>query len=452
MEILDESGMLDSEYSSVSITVVDENALIAGGENQHIVSYLFLDSELKGYIESPADFFVDDKEISSQEKLNLLMLTHGWSRYLWSESVLNADYSGYHKRAGITIKGKAKRLNGKKPIVNGNITVGLFTDRENIFMEGQTDSAGCFSLDSLYFFDTVPIFVQALNEKGKRRTEVMIETIKADEPPISFDMLDAMQHIPDIPLQHYRQKYYSDVEYREYHPDDGSIMLEEITITREKARVDDGHFRLYHRADQVITVTEKDRATNSSLLQFLQGRVAGLYIDGAISIRGSSSITRPSTPLILLDGVPIFIDSSVSIGTSIQNVDKVEVLKGTSAAVYGSRGANGVIAIYTRKGKVAEVREAELVGAIIQRVAGFSSCREFYSPRYTPNNIDSPAPDHRTTLYWDPDITTENGKAELSFFTADDLGYYRIIVEGISNDGHIYLGSAGLVVALERKP
>ena len=79
LEILDDRGTLNSGYSSLSIAVVDENALIGGGDHQHMVSYLFLDSELKGYIESPADYFVDDENIASQDKLNLLMLTHGWS-------------------------------------------------------------------------------------------------------------------------------------------------------------------------------------------------------------------------------------------------------------------------------------------------------------------------------------------------------------------------------------
>ena len=93
-----------------------------------------------------------------------------------------------------------------------------------------------------------------------------------------------------------------------------------------------------------------------------------------------------------------------------------------------------------------EIVYPKLVGAITQRVAGFSSSREFYSPKYSPDNIDSPEPDHRTTLYWNPDIKTEDGKASLSFFTADDLGYYRIIVEGITDKGRICIGSAQFAV------
>jgi len=453
LEINAYKGALDLDYASLSIAVVDENALIAGGVHQHMVSYLFLDSELKGYIESPADYFIDDNNITSKEKLNLLMLTHGWSKYLRNASVANTDHFEYPKTAGITITGNAERITGKKPIEEGAITIGLFTESENIFLEGQTDSTGWFSIDSLIFFDTATIFVQALNERGKKRSEVYIATESEKEPAVSDYILHAMQYISDIPMQHYRQKYYSDVENREYHPDDGSILLEEVEIKGRKVRPDDGHLRMYPRADQVIEVTESDRANNSDVLQFLQGRVAGLIIGSDyISLRGITSIDRDPTPLILVDGVPIIfivepnMPMNWDLNTSMQDIDKVEILKGTSAAIFGSRGGNGVIAIYTRKGVDPEIRKAELVGAITQRVAGFSTSREFYSPQYTPENVDSPEPDHRTTLYWNPNISTENGKAELSFFTADDLAYYRIIVEGITDDGNICLGSSGFVV------
>ncbi len=91
-------------------------------------------------------------------------------------------------------------------------------------------------------------------------------------------------------------------------------------------------------------------------------------------------------------------------------------------------------------------QDYELIGAITKKVTGFSSRREFYSPQYTPERIDSPEPDHRTTLYWNPEVTTENGKATVSFYTADDLGYFRIIIEGVTDNGQICLGSTGFMV------
>ena len=447
VDIQDHLGTLDSVYSSLSITVVDENALIAGGVHQHMSSYLFLDSELKGYIESPADYFLDNSHISSKDKLNLLMLTHGWSNYLGNLSDVNPEDLKYQKTAGITLEGYSERYFGKKPFAGGAITVGLFTDSEHIFIEGITDSSGRFSMENLIIYDTATVFAQVLNEKGKHRSEISIDTEIRINPAISTQMLNAKQHISEISLQHYRQKYLSDAAYREFRPEDGYILLEEFEIKGIRGEKDDGHFRIYRRADQVLKVKESDYHY-LDILHFLRGRVAGLSIHGnQIRLRGISSMQGGSTPLFVLDGMPIG-DDPLSIIRSIPMliIDKVEILKGTRAVVYGSRGNNGVIAIYTKTGEALMTEEMELIGAITKKVVGLSSNREFYSPKYTPENIESPVPDHRTTLFWSPDFTIEKDKPTLSFYTADNLGYYRIIVEGISEEGQVCYGSARFMV------
>ncbi len=447
LEILDDQGLLDSSFSSLSVAVVNENSLIAGGGYQHMASYLFLDSELNGYIESPADYFVNDEHISSRDKLNLLMLSNGWSNYLKTLHEVNPDDFKYQKTAGITIEGNAERIVGKKPIVDGAITVGLFKDSASIFLEDRTDSSGWFSIDSLFFFDTVTIFAQVLNERGKQRSEVYVDKIIKKELAVSSNILKAAKNISDISLQQYRQKYYSDVDYREYHPDDGSILLEEVEIKKRKVEKDDGHFRIYLEADHMLEVTPLDYH-HTDVLQFLKGSVPGLTIyRNSVKLRGITSMLGGSFPLFVLDGIPIS-DDPLSIIRSIPmiSIDKVEVLKGNSAVIYGSRGNNGVIAIYTKKGETTVSKDYELVGAITKKVAGFAYNREFYSPQYTPEIINTPKPDHRTTLYWNPEIRTENGKAAMSFYIADDLGYFRIIVEGITDNGRICFGSVGLMV------
>jgi TonB-dependent SusC/RagA subfamily outer membrane receptor len=457
LEILDDHGLQDSALSSLSVAVVNENSLISRGDHQHMASYFFLDSELKGYIESPAEYFIDDEHITSKDKLNLLMLTHGWCNYVEYLSEINADDFKYQKTAGITIKGNAERVVGKKPIVEGAITVGLFKDSASIFLEDQTDSNGWFSIDSLFFFDTVTIFAQVLNERGKQRSEVYVDTEMEEKPRVSSQLLNSMQNISDIPLEQHRQKYYSDVDYHDYHPEGGSILLEEVEIKRRKVDYDDerfrmylkddGDFRIYLRADDVLKVTPSDYH-HTSVLQFLKGRVAGFSMNGGGPIlRGAGSIKGPSTPLFILDGMLIS-EMPMNIINSIpmSNIDRVEVLKGGSAAIYGSRGNNGVIAVYTKKGETPVTQDYELVGAITKKVMGFSSNRKFYSPQYTPENINTPMPDHRTTLYWNPKINIENGKATLSFYTADDLGYFRITVEGATDKGQICYGTARFMV------
>lgn len=88
--------------------------------------------------------------------------------------------------------------------------------------------------------------------------------------------------------------------------------------------------------------------------QLIQGKVAGLAISTSsgdpnattqISLRGNSTITSSTQPLILIDGIPGAINS-----VAPEDIESVDVLKdGSAAAIYGTRGTNGVILITTKK-------------------------------------------------------------------------------------------------------
>ncbi|PXV69121.1 TonB-linked SusC/RagA family outer membrane protein [Dysgonomonas alginatilytica] len=96
-----------------------------------------------------------------------------------------------------------------------------------------------------------------------------------------------------------------------------------------------------------------------SLGQRLQGQIAGLNVtsinnrpgeDATFTVRGEKSLSGGNNPLIILDGIPF----NGNITEVDQNsVDNISVLRdASSAAIYGSRAANGVILITTKKGKV----------------------------------------------------------------------------------------------------
>jgi TonB-linked SusC/RagA family outer membrane protein len=101
-----------------------------------------------------------------------------------------------------------------------------------------------------------------------------------------------------------------------------------------------------------------ENAPVSRLDQAIQGKIAGVRVqnisseagsDTQINIRGISSVNAGSGPLIVVDGQPMP-DGMSSVNNA--DVESVEVLKdAASAAIYGSRGAGGVILITTKKGK-----------------------------------------------------------------------------------------------------
>ncbi len=107
------------------------------------------------------------------------------------------------------------------------------------------------------------------------------------------------------------------------------------------------------------TVTSEDiaKAPGQSVEQMLMGRFPGVEVtrtpDGgfAVRIRGGSSIRSGNTPLYVLDGVAIEPGPNGYLtGVNPNDIDSIEVLKEPAeTALYGARGANGVIIIKTKR-------------------------------------------------------------------------------------------------------
>lgn len=108
-----------------------------------------------------------------------------------------------------------------------------------------------------------------------------------------------------------------------------------------------------------IRAQEISKIPVKSFDEAIAGRIAGVQIvstDGQpgslpnIIIRGTNSITQDSSPLYVVDGFPIEDNDNNSINPS--DIESIDVLKDASAtAIYGARGANGVIMITTKRGK-----------------------------------------------------------------------------------------------------
>jgi len=97
----------------------------------------------------------------------------------------------------------------------------------------------------------------------------------------------------------------------------------------------------------------------NSVEQVLQGRVAGLQVttsqepgsSSTVRIRGGSSLRGSNSPLVVVDGFPLG-DAGDLKQINVADIEKVDVLKDASAsAIYGSRGANGVIIVTTKMAK-----------------------------------------------------------------------------------------------------
>lgn len=138
-------------------------------------------------------------------------------------------------------------------------------------------------------------------------------------------------------------------------------MGEDLTTLQELVVVGYGVQRKSDLTGSVGTVKSKEieRVPTSSIEQAMQGKVAGVYVTPAsgqpgagavIRIRGTGTLNN-SNPLFVVDGM--LLDDASFINP--QDVQSIEILKDASAtAIYGNRGANGVVIITTKRGKAGE--------------------------------------------------------------------------------------------------
>lgn len=157
----------------------------------------------------------------------------------------------------------------------------------------------------------------------------------------------------------------------------------EITMTEETIGLEEvvaigyGTVKKSDLTGAVASVKSEELRTGAQATvdQFLQGRIPGVQVTTtdsdpgggySIRIRGTNSITAGNEPLYVIDGLPTDPYNALNPG----DIESVEILKDASAAaIYGSRGANGVILITTKKGKKGALEVEYDAYAGIQQIA-----------------------------------------------------------------------------------
>ena len=139
------------------------------------------------------------------------------------------------------------------------------------------------------------------------------------------------------------------------------VVLQEETLALEEVVV--VGYGVQKKSDitgAITSIGEKEIKSMpvQNVLQAMQGKTAGVDITskerpgeiGSIRIRGERSLNASNSPLYVVDGIPLQ-------GTGIENlnpndIESIDVLKDASAiAIYGSRAANGVVLVTTKRGK-----------------------------------------------------------------------------------------------------
>ncbi|MBT6006158.1 MAG: hypothetical protein HOG79_10595, partial [Prolixibacteraceae bacterium] len=289
----------ESESARLSIAVVNENSLNAFGETQNMMSRLFLDSELRGTIKSPLDYFKDEPEISSLQKLDLLMLTHGWSKYIWNHvaEIQDTDFE-FPVTSGLDINGYVKNLWRKKRIEKSEVILTIKNDSLYTFWE-TTDKEGRFSFKHIYLSDSAEITLMARKSNENQNTQIVLEQVKYNVPDFSLEKFNHLFYENRIPMDLYRQNYYARLSEKEFEPEKVVILIKEVEVKAKFRKKEEVKFsQIYSESDYSIKTTEAD-FMYKNLKDFLFAKAPVMF-----GSRPPGTINAGGSILFYIDGIP----------------------------------------------------------------------------------------------------------------------------------------------------
>ena len=451
--VLLELSLDKSLSANVSLAVTDMSVVKHDRYGLDIRSYLLLDSELKGTIEHPGYYFLSDNP-SRREHLDILMMTQGWRRYLYARQP-RSDSLKFTPETGIRFTGKVWLKQGHQPIPE-EIDL-IFRNKAGSFADTvQTQNQGYFELGDYNIVDNTTIVIKAADPKYRKKPKKQkknfakkfeVELLPYQSPEVRFDFDKHRFNIPE------NFKEYANISYKNL-SEEKRILLKETEVGPVSPENKVGYRKKkkdmgvkHTEASHVIGKDLMGPSANGNLMQYLESRIPGLKIKGEeITLRGRTTILKstdtkePEKPLFLLDNMEV--DFEKIRNMRVEEIDFVEVLKGSKAAVYGGEAGRGVIAIYTKSGTGDYgVTESDSGGTYhdkneVKRFVnpGFYTPKEFYSPKYSGKNTGEK--DHRTTIFWDPDIVVKNkDRVMVMFYTADKTTQYRVDIQGITREG-----------------
>lgn len=339
----------------------------------------------------------------------------------------------YPVEYGVSLTGRFKNDNGKPE----KATLTVLQMKPRTMMMATANEQGIFSLTGLNFYDTATYSFKA--DKAKNYPYGKVELLPRDVPALKFkESMFTLRVQNAQSIQRIISEYEVPKDVR---------MLEAVEV--RASRIDEEYqkdYRIkrpYGKPDYILK--EKDiNKGYGNLLYSLQGRFPGLIIgqptNGSWTIytrRGlSSSINNIHEVTVMLDNVPM--GGSPGDAISSINPETVESIEFTNKinVLYGSSSAFGVISIYTKTGPSGEDLKVTPNFQTV-KIIGYSRSREFRFPDYDDKDTDLKMADYRSTIYWNPEVVTDvkTGTASVSFFASDLQGKYRIVAEGVTQNG-----------------
>ena len=426
----------DSLPANFSVAVTDIG--IDADSSDNIISHLMLTGDLKGQVYNPAYYFKNDDDTLARQ-LDLVMLTHGWRSFKWNDVAEGKLPKINYPRDSsyLTLSGKVYGGTSSQYRNAGNMVLIVNQNKGNKMDVVQIHPDGTFTDSALVLFDSAHVYFKMPASKGL--DDASVKFMENRLPPLAnsvaatsifsnntFDTTGNARH------------YQLAKEMADELNFSSAKVLQTVTVTgktKSPVQILDEKYTsgMFSGGDayQFDLLDDPRAATSFNIFNYLQGQVAGLQVN--TSTTPPTLTWRGGTPELFLDESSA--DANVIGGIPVTDVAYIKVLR--PPFMGSSGGANGAIAIYTRRGGDRKPEPGK--GLSNNLVTGYNVIKQFYSPNYETFNDNNAKRDLRSTLYWNPQIITTraNNKALFSFYNNDVSGAFRIVIEGMSSDGRL---------------
>jgi hypothetical protein len=432
----------DSVTANLSVAVTDAGIGIDSSDD--IVSRLLLTGDIKGNVYHPHYYFTNTSD-TLQRQLDLVMLTNGWRRINWNNVVHNKfpeikypNDSNYLSLSG-KVYGATEQDLRRGAFIFMIIDNKLDTARSS--EQTVVDQSGNFSNPNIILYDTSKIYYRISGTEGFANSSVVNFNNSTPAAKVISTDTTTNTFFYDTATENYKRRLAAE-QLRILKLQQGTTLAEVTVRTKVKSPVqllDEKYTSpLFSSSDayQFDVVDDPFGKTALSVLQYLQGKVAGLTITtpGGPGSEGSVS-WRGGKPTIFYNESEV--DVSFLSSLNMSDIAYIKVFRPPFIGAIGG-GASGAIAIYTRKGGDVAARK-DNKGIPYKLIIGYTAPKEFYSPDYDTYNEKNEEKDMRSTLYWAPLILTSpaNNTVRIKFYNNDFTQSFRVIVEGMTTDGKL---------------
>ncbi len=483
-----EINFSDPAQRSFSVAVTDaETSSPLCPEN--IITKFLLTDDLKGYINNAAWYFQDKTDTVRQAALDNLMLTHGWSRFSW-EKILAGEVpeKKYRDNYLVSVSGKLSDSKTNGPAPGGNLIIFMESeDSVNHNFEIEVGPDGKFTIDSLLFYGKAKFYYAYKTAQGKEKPV----NISLDPQPLDR-VVEALPYrisegemaqisaavIPEGAAinKRYRSGTSSLTETKELKP----VTVEAKSNKRPIEEVNDsytsGVFTAMGKVNfDNINAPENNRAL--SVFDFVKRSVNHVIVeDDKFVNRKNFALFNPLSDQKIAEKqtgydslnknvpgytpgdmgwlmkpgghdpgkhneVAIFLNESPAYVGILKTItmNEVALIKFYDPGFIGAGGADGpggAISVYTKK-DISRPGNIDKLDHVVYN--GYSLTKEFYSPDYSLPVQQKMDEDIRTTLYWNPELYTDNSSknTSLKFYNNDFSKKLKIVVEGFDANGRL---------------